>query len=274
MGILKTGVSFVNSRRAVPPLAGTIKGLEYWFDTALGRQMLAEEKKVLEDCLSCMFGYHLLQLSVNRNVELFHDSRINHCFSFGVGSPTQRSKVGAYSELDSLPLGDESIDVTILHHVLEFSHNPHQVLKEATRVTIPRGYIIVIGFNPVSTMGAIKPFAQLLGGSPIWKRQGLRQSRISDWLQLLDCNTLRTQGGHFHLPMQNQKIIHSPSRINTLLKRWGLPFGNFYCLIARKDKANLIPLRPDWSRHSNLRHAKPAVSARSAARLSLIKRKK
>lgn len=275
MSIFRKSISLIRNRQRVPDLDASIAALEEWFETPLGRQLLREEQRILERELSCMFGYHLMQLSINRRIQLFQDSRICHCFAVGAGSPGGDSKVAAYSSLDALPLEDESVDVTILHHVLEFSHNPHQVLREASRVTIPRGYIIIFGFNPLSFMGMIKPIAQLFSGSPIWKRNSLSKSRITDWLQFLDCNTLRTQDGIYNLPLQRRSYLVYSTRINRMLQRWKIPFGNFYCLVARKDIACLTPIRPDWSRQPRFRVAtKQALSARSAARLALIKNSK
>lgn len=259
------------SRRYVPDLDTTVAELENWFATPVGRQLLSTEQKIISDELSCMFGYHLMQLSINRNIQLFEDSRINHCFSIGVGAPDVAVNVGAFGSLDSLPLDDECIDVTILHHVLEFSSNPHQVLKEASRVTIPRGYIIVLGFNPFSLMGAMKPFAQLCSSSPIWRRRSLYQGRVVDWLQFLDCNTLRTHGGVYNFPLQNRRYLDFADRVNNWMSRKRLPFGNFYCLVARKDRAAIRPIRPDWGKQPRFKGAKQALSARSAARLALVK---
>jgi SAM-dependent methyltransferase len=270
MAIFRKSLSLIRNRQRIPDLDTSITALEQWFETPLGRQLLAEEQRILDRELSCMFGYHLLQLSINRHIRLFDDSRICHCFSIGAGLPHPGSEVAAYSSLDALPLEDESVDVAILHHVLEFSHNPHQVLREASRVTIPRGYIIIFGFNPFSTMGMVKPLAQLFSNSPIWKRNSLRKGRISDWLQFLDCNTLRTLDGIYNLPLQRRGYLASCAGINQLLQRWGVPFGNFYCLVARKDRGCLTPIKPDWSRQPRFKAAK-ALSARSAARLALIR---
>lgn len=258
-------------RRHVPDLDTSVAGLENWFATPLGQQLLSAEQRIISDELSCMFGYHLMQLSVNRQITLFADSRINHCFSIGVGRPDTNVDVGAFSLLEALPLEDESIDVTILHHVLEFSSNPHQVLKEASRVTIPRGYIIVFGFNPFSLMGVMKPFAQCVSSSPIWRRSSLYQTRVADWLQFLDCNTLRTHAGVYNFPLQNRRYLDFADKLNGWMGRKGVPFGNFYCLIARKDRASMRPIRPDWNKQPRFKGAKQALSARSAARLALVK---
>lgn len=275
MSIFRRSISLIRNRQRVPDLDASIAGLEEWFETPLGHQLLREEQRILERELSCMFGYHLMQLSINRQIQLFQDSRICHCFAVGAGTPKDDSRVAAYSSFDALPLEDESVDVTILHHVLEFSHNPHQVLREASRVTIPRGYIIIFGFNPMSLMGFVKPIAQLFSRSPIWKRNSLSKSRITDWLQFLDCNTLRTQDGIYNLPLQHGRYLAHATRINGVLQNWKIPFGNFYCLVARKDIACLTPIRPDWSRQPRFRvGTKQAISARSSARLVLIKNPK
>ena len=272
MSMLRKGLSLVRHRQAIPDLANSIATLEEWFDTPLGQQLLQEEQTILEKELSCMFGYHLMQLSINRKVELFKDSRICHCFSVGAGDSRDTSKVAAFSDLHALPLEDESVDVTILHHVLEYSHNPHQVLREASRVTIARGYLIIFVFNPISAMGVIKPFAQLLSSNPIWKRNSLSKARLTDWLQLLDCNTLLTHDGIYNLPLQRKRYLAYSKRMNHQLQKWGVPFGNFYCLIARKDRVCLTPIKPDWSRQDRFREgAKQALSTRSAARLALVK---
>ncbi len=274
MAWLHKGLSLYRNKTRVPDLDTAVAALENWFATPLGQQLQEAEQQILAKELSCMFGYHLMQLSINRCITLFEDSRINHCFSMGVGTPDSGGQVGAYSSLDALPLESECVDVTILHHVLEFSSNPHQVLKEASRVTIPRGYIIVIGFNPISPMGLIKPFAQLVSKSPIWKRNSLTQARVADWLQFLDCNTLRTQAGLYNFPWQNRRYLDYSTRINQWLQEKRLPFGNFYCLIARKDRAAIRPIRPDWGKQPRFKGAKQALSARSAARLALVKTSK
>ena len=271
MGLFGKGIALIRNKRRIPDLQQSIDELEQWFTTPLGKQLLKEQQSVLDKELSCLFGYHLMQASINRSIRLFKDSRICHCFAVGVGAQVDGSDVGAFSALDELPLEDESVDVVILHHVLEFSSNPHQVLKEASRVTIPRGYIIVVGFNPLSPMGIIKPFAQLLSSSPIWRRNSLHKSRVADWLQFLDCNTLRTQTGFYSLPLQNKRYLDLSSRSNRWFNRWRSPFGNFYCLVARKERVCLTPIRPNWHSEPKFKAVKPALSARSSARLALVK---
>lgn len=259
-------------RKQLPPLHSVQASLESWYETPLGQHLLAEQMRVIDEELSCLFGYHLLQLSVNRHVQLYRNSRICHCINLAPAlSEEALPEVDIYGDLQYLPLADESIDVTILHHVLEFSPNPHQLLREASRVTIPRGYIIIFGFNPHSLQGLIKPFARLLSSKPQWRYNTLSVSRVSDWLQFLDCNLVRQRSGFCNWPINNRRYLERTDAGVRLLSRWRVPFGNFYCLVARKDVAGLTPLKPKWPKESFMPLAKPGVAARSAARLSLIR---
>lgn len=272
MGLLSRGIARLRQKRRVPDLSQSIDELEKWFSTPLGERLLHDQQLILDKELSCLFGYHLMQLSINRKARLFRGSRISHCFAVGAGTQDAAGDVGVYSALDELPLEDESVDVLILHHVLEFSSNPHQVLREASRVAIPRGYIIVVGFNPFSLMGLLKPLAQLLSNSPVWRRNSLHKSRVADWLQFLDCNTLRTQTGFYSLPLQNKSYLDLSARSGRWMQKWRLPFGGFYCLVARKDRVCMTPIQPEWQREPRFKAAvKPALSARSSTHLALVK---
>lgn len=271
MAMLQKSLAHIRHRLRVPSLDISVNRLQRWFNSPLGQHLFEEEQKVLDQVLSCLFGYHLLQMSVHQNLTLYGNSRVCHCVNVGIGSPEQDKQVGFYSHLDELPFEDESVDVTLLHHVLDFSDNPHQVLREASRVTIARGYIIVVGFNPLSTMGVIKPFAQLFGSNPIWKRHSLRRSRISDWLKFLDCQVVDQQSSHFSPVMQNTRLMQQAGNLGRGLGRWASPFGNFYCLVARKDRTALTPIRPSWvTQPALVPRAKQPISARSAAKLTLV----
>ncbi len=68
-----------------------------------------------------------------------------------------------------LPFASQSLDLVVLPHVLEFAHEPHQILREVERVLIPEGQIIVTGFNPASLWGA-RQAATRLARAPSCRR--------------------------------------------------------------------------------------------------------
>jgi SAM-dependent methyltransferase len=258
------------SRRTLAPLAQTQAQLQAWFDSALGEQVLASQLRILEEELSCLFGYHLLQLSVSPLAPLCQSARISQRITVSANANTVPG-VNLACDFDQLPLADESVDVTLLHHVLEFSPNPHQLLKEASRVTIPRGHIIILGFNPHSLQGVVKPFARLCSSQPIWRYKTLSAARVTDWLAFLECTLVRQQFGFVNWPVNRPGYLSRTAFLARALEQLPVPLGNFYCLVARKDVAGLTPLRPRWPKDRFMPLAKPAVAARSAARLTLIK---
>ena len=232
-------------RGHVKPLRDAQPDLQRWCRSPLGHVMLHQEQRLLQEELSCLFGYHFLQLSIDPQTRLFEGSRISHCFALGV-SDVCIPRVQAVSELESLPLADGSVDVTLLHHVLEFSQNPQQVLKEAARITIPSGHIIIFGFNPWSLMGATRPLARILGIDGIWQRHSLRRSRLEDWLQFLDFNVVNAWQGCWNLPINRRAYLKRTNRLSAWKTQSLLGLGNFYCLIARKDVCGVTPLKPTW----------------------------
>jgi SAM-dependent methyltransferase len=257
-------------RHRLAPLSKTQAELEAWYNTAVGQMLLQEELKTLQPLLSNMFGYHLLQMSINPPTALFDGARILHCINAASAARPQAG-VALHCEYDQLPLADESVDVTVLHHALEFSPNPHQVLKEACRVTIARGHIIIIGFNPFSLHGLVKPFARVFSEAPIWRYKTLRPARVTDWLAFLECSLIKQATSFVNWPVNQPGYLAKTQGLARALSKLPLPVGNFYCLVARKDVVCMTPLRPQWQvPFSGL--SKPAVAARAAARLSLVKK--
>ncbi|TVZ39304.1 methyltransferase family protein [Alteromonadaceae bacterium 2753L.S.0a.02] len=269
---------FIDSRHVVQPLHKTIAELAAWYETPLGRVALKEQKQILRDELSCLFGYHLMQLSIVPYQRLSESSRINHCFSLAPAVVAPHKAVNTLcdiqglAELDALPLADESIDVSILHHVLEFSPNPHQVLKEAARVTVPRGHIIIFAFNPLSLVGAFQMMAQFTSGKPIWRRRPLRAGRIRDWLEFLDFSCLNLRYLSKNLPINHSRYLLHSGFIDRMLSP-AIPFGSMYYIVARKDKVGLTPIKPEWDKSKFLGVApvpKRSMTARNSQSAAIL----
>ncbi len=230
------------------PLAESYSEISDWFASPLGRRLLIQERKVISDEMRYLFGYHFMQLSSVKGLDLSGASRINHCFSVAPKSESDQNcgDVQCVANFDELPFEDEMIDVTVLHHVLEFSKNPQQVVKEAARVTIPRGYVIFVVFNPLSIAGLFQPLASLLNFSPISRRRALRAGRMRDWLELLDFSCVATRDVFHSLPINSARFLGSIGYLDKLKFKGKIPGGLSYVLVARKDKVGLTPIKPKW----------------------------
>lgn len=163
--------------------------------------------------------------------------------SLGFGHPPNASCV--LTDFTALPFRDNSIDVIFLHHCLEFHPAPHSVLREASRVLLPSGALIVLAFNPYSIWG----IRRLLWGwrsSEVLKWKPITQGRVEDWLTLLDYRVERKERCMYRWPIQWKKALESLAFLEGLSRLPWLPGAGVHITMARKQVAGLTPLRPKW----------------------------
>lgn len=244
----------------VMPLERSIPQVCEWFETPLGRALLNEERESVDQALHCLFGYHLLQLSISPRLDLGEQSRISHRFALHP-LHADNPRLSALADFHQLPLAAESIDVVLLHHTLDFSENPHHLLRESARLLIPRGHLIIVGFNPWSLFGMGRWFARFFSRKAYWRRQTLRFGRLVDWLTLLDFEAVDVQQGFYRLPFQNPSILKHLHWLEPWGKKLRLPWGGYYIIQARKDRVGMTPLKMAW----------PAPKPRSVPGLSVTK---
>lgn len=239
-------------RRAKYPLTSMIPRLERWFNTPLGKELVDAEQTVIDSKLRSFFGYHLLQLSTSRHLQLATQSTIRHQFSLTpVNDHPTVFGAGAIAELDQLPLESDSIDVVLLHHVLEYSQTPHQLLREAERITVPHGHLVIVGFNPWSLLGFWSMFARW-NRKTIWQNRYLSSSRLYDWLSLLDLSIVSIDYCFHKPPVKHRNVLQQLNFLERISRKYHLPFGGCYVLVAKKEAATLTPIKPKWFKAANL----------------------
>jgi SAM-dependent methyltransferase len=222
-----------------------LEGIRSWFASDLGRHVLKNESAMLEQLLPGLFGYHLVQFSVQDGV--LHDA-----------SPIQNkvvvnldtTKAGLVSKPTQLPFSNDSIDVALLHHVLDFAESPQKILREMSRATLPMGHIVIVGFNPMSLWGAWRTIVHTTHykGIAPWNGAFIRPGRLMDWLNLLDFKIDRAQYSIYRPPVSRylgevNDYSHGVSR--TL----NLPIGAVYVIVARKHVGAVRSIKSVWSRH-------------------------
>ncbi|WP_317929203.1 class I SAM-dependent methyltransferase [Halioxenophilus sp. WMMB6] len=219
--------------------------LEQWFATPLGASLLQAEQEMIDKALSYLFGYHLVQLSVVRRAKLYSNSKINHCFGLHPMGGDQSIFTGQ-CQFDQLPLDKASVDVALLHHVIDFAAQPHRLLREVVRAVAPHGHIVIVGFNPLSPLGVSRMFSRYTFRKPYQRSHAIRVARVVDWLRLLDCEPVGIETGYFRMPINSQFFIDKSQWFEPLGEHLLSPFGGFYMIIARKEQGAAIPIKPQW----------------------------
>lgn len=221
------------------------ESFERWIQTPLGRALLASQRAVLDRELYGLTGARQLQVGLSHRLPLASGTdfaqKIITCPAWHAHMPESV----AVCDSDELPFPGDSMDLVILHHAADFSPDPHQVLRESSRVLRGEGRIALIGFNPFSLWGARKLIFRHRHGP--WGGRFLMRSRMEDWLRLLGFE-LENSGTYFStLPVQ--KPVGSSQRRERLSVRGTahlLPTGAYYCILARKRECARIRTSAPW----------------------------
>lgn len=239
-------------RFGVLPLRASLQPLSDWFSSALGQHLVEREQALIDAQLHNLFGYHLLQLSVAEHLDLTRASRISHRFAL-YPKPSRHGFISGCADFNHLPLLANSVDLVLLHHVLDYSQSPHQALREAARVLISQGHLVVVGFNPWSCLGLWRWLVQWFSSAPQWRHQSLRLGRVLDWLTLLDMEPVSITQGFYAPPCHHLRAIKYLQWVERWGKRLALPWGGCYVIVARKDSVTLTPIKPQWQGYAGLR---------------------
>ena len=242
------------------PLEVSIPQLKAWFDSELGQELLNAETKAVERMVATLFGVHLVQFSVDARINLHKESPVNYCFSLIPRSDLGINDSNIIASYTEVPIAHESIDVVVLHHTLDFTDSPHQVLREVSRILKPGGHVIIVGFNPFSIWGLYRLFSRKKERAP-WSGHFISHHRLSDWLKLLELTELKHVSGYHHAPLERKSFRNRFSWITNWAKRSPAKNGAFSILLARKDIAGMTPLRSGWGlrRLINIPVVKPAA---------------
>jgi SAM-dependent methyltransferase len=216
----------------------SIPGLEAWLASAPGRYVLDWEQRQLDAVVADIFGFNALQIGLPQG-DFLRANRI-----------PLRQKAGCQGAVDvlcdatALPFASNSTDLVVLPHVLEFSDEPHQILREVERILIPEGQVIVVGFNPRSLWG-IKRKIDRSGEFP-WNGSYLSLNRLKDWLQLLGFEVDRGQLGCYVPPVDQLKWLQNWRFIENASDRWWNFSGGVYVLRAIKRTHGMRLITPKW----------------------------
>jgi SAM-dependent methyltransferase len=230
-----------------------------WTHHALGQYVCAQEQVLYDAWVSNLFGYHALQLGVIEN-DFLRNCRIQHSFH------AQGRQVELLCDSAFLPFPEQSLDLVLLPHVLEFSLYPQQSLREVERVLMPEGHVMLTVFNPISPWGMRRSFGCGKSDIPdLWQAKFFSMPRIRDWLALLGFEVVNSQILCHAWPIHSTKIAQRFSWAEQLgLKYWPM-MGGVYAILARKRVTGMHIIKPTWQ---NLNLSKKLVSSANKKHIS------
>lgn len=227
-------------------LVRTWPQLQEWYRTELGQQLAFQEANILSETLPDLFGYHLLQLGRLTMDDWLSTSRVSHCavMDFHTALVVDDEK-RLHGLPDQLPVQTDSTDVIVLPHTLEFSLRPHAVLREAERVLIPEGHLVMLVFNPRSLWFLWRSLFGWRRKLP-WCGRFLSTTRIRDWMELLGFDVIRIQGYFYRPPLQSKSLMQRLGVLERMGHRAWPMLGAGNLIVARKRVVTMTPIRPRW----------------------------
>ncbi|MCB5189741.1 class I SAM-dependent methyltransferase [Methylobacillus arboreus] len=210
-----------------------------WLASPLGQYLKEQEQALFDEAVHDIFGFNAMQFGMLA-MPLLRHCRIPYQFGADVAGGLMQC------ESHQLPLQAGSLDLLLLPHTLDFSEHPHQTLREAARVLVPEGHIIMTGFNPVSPWG-IRRLASNNDDYP-WDANFLSLMRVKDWLALLDFEVIEARMACHMPPFRNSSghgRLGSVERLGARL--WPL-MGGVYFVLAKKRVIGMRLIKPVWGK--------------------------
>src|SRR4030066_244876 len=133
----------------------------------------------------------------------------------------------------------------VLPPPLDFCDDPHQVLREVSRVLRPEGHVVILGFNPMSMWGFRRLVARRARAAP-WCGKFFRLARIKDWLALLDFETTHGTMLYYRPPLRNEGFMQRLHFLDKMGDRWWPMMAGVYLVVAKKRVVGVTPLPLSW----------------------------
>lgn len=282
-GMTLPNFSLPGSLSAVRDAQALQSALTSWYGTEQGRYVLHWEQTQIDVAVTDVFGFHALQLGLP-DFDFLRESRIPlrmvTALTAPTRSPTQSQPPQSQPpqpphllcETQALPLASQSMDLVLLPHVLEFSSQPHAILREAERVLRPEGQIVITGFNPLSLWGLRRALPSAQSQMP-FQGQFIGLHRLKDWLTLLG---LELNGGRFGCyapPFANATWLRRAAFMEKAGDRWWPIAGAVYAVRAIKRVVGARMVTPAWrqrraaapglvqvARRENVIHVRPSAA--------------
>jgi SAM-dependent methyltransferase len=237
-----------------------------WTDSPPGRYVLDWEQTQLDRVVSDVFGYHALQLGLPQ-LDALRENRMPcrglvldaasgasapYTFPRGVrhggsgsaddamqgkpaGLPAPAGRSAVWCDLLDLPFEAQSVDLIVMPHTLEFTSDPHRLLREAERVLMPEGQLIILGFNSLSLWGARQSVGKMTGRPFVPAAVDLIAfTRLKDWIKLLGFDLERGRFGCYRPPLSSDQWLSRYGFMEAAGDRWWPIFGATYMIKAIK----------------------------------------
>ncbi len=222
-----------------------------WFATPTGSYLLARERSYFDRTVSDIFGYYALQIGLP-DCDFLAQNRIPSRWTLDYDPPAT-----VIADPHYVPFAENTFDLVVLPHALEFTDDPHLMLREAHRVTRPEGQVVIAGFNPFSLYGAKRYFGRQQ--TPPWNGNFIALYRVKDWLTLLGFDVVGGRLDAYAPPFASERWLQRSKFLEKAGDRWWPIAGGVYFLRATKRVPGMRVIMPARERRERRKAFAPAT---------------
>lgn len=236
--------------------------LREWFHTRLGQALLAEEQTHVNQQLAKLYSPIAVQVGMGLECDFLAGSEAHYHIYVPSDALEAAGATAVAAIPECLPFEAKSVGLIVLPHVVEFTPDAHQVLREVHRVLVPEGHVVILGFNPVSVWGLCRVALAHRDNAP-WTGHFVRLSRVKDWLAVLGFETVGGTMVYYLPPLQSDAVRNKLGALHRIGDRWWPMMAAVYVLVARKRQPGVTPIVPAWKENPGLSSGIPEPVARS-----------
>ena len=256
-------------------MSATIISFDGWLQSPPGRYLLQWEQERCDELVADIFGYHALQLGLPQLQGLRANRMQQRWLAVNAPLPElpeEAARAALWADAVQLPFGPASLDLVLMPHTLELSVSPHAALREAARVLVPEGRLVICGVNPWSLWGLrqrrMQWYARLGARGPLFIPQAeefFSPWRLRDWLRLLDLEMESVSLGCFGPASRNALWLDRMGWMDRVGPHGWPVLGAGYVLVAVKRVLGMRLLEPAWRNRRAARGAALPVARREPA---------
>jgi SAM-dependent methyltransferase len=240
------------------------KSLDDWYEKRLGQDFLACELALLETIFKKLYGYYWIQPSSPQHFLACELKNFVRRITIEEPHPMIAcQKPVVWGEEGALPILSNTMDLAVLPHILEFSTDPQHLLQEYYRVLKPDGYLVILGFNPISLLGLQR---LIFRNPPFAKKKLMTSYKVVGELKKLSCRIesiepygLSWCGLNGYAPWFAKQFEHYAKKI--------CPVGcSAYLIVAQKKVIPFTLIKSRWQKQTVLpsKFLKPSTQCEKA----------
>ena len=231
-----------------------------WQLSPYAQPFFAAEQAVLEPALKHAIGPSTLQLGDLIEQQVIDKLDLPLVFKTSTELSPQSDLL-----LDPafLPFAPDTFSTVVLPHILESHDLPHQVLREAHRVLMSEGHIVLTGFNPISLLG----IQRSLRSSAVFAGRYYSPRRVIDWLRLLGFEIVGSAMFQYAPLSRSDNLRKSMQFLEHVGDRWLPMFGGGYMINAKKkDHGMTLAAKPRFVKSKKKRSKLSTAPAKTSLR--------